>query len=489
MFDFTFAALFLMTFVGVYYWYRRPKNFPPGPRGIPFLGVVPLFGKWPERQCNEWKKKYGPVFSIRVLGREEWIVLNDFESINQCFVKQSNKFSGRPLFEALEKLIHGKGLSFLDYGPLWKSQRKFGQKNFRGIEIERKGVDSCVNDEVPFLLERLRATDGKAFEIMSILPKSSCNVLCSIIMGKRYEYDDDTLCTLVKLFSDVFHSPFDNFVSQLIIFAPKLIYIYPFSQTYKKLKKAFKDFAEITNKVFTEHEETFDKEHPRDFIDAFLKNMKEGIDKNFDIEQLCMYLRDIFEGGIETTTDTINWSLIFLLHYPEIQTKIREEIQQIVGPSGSVRMSHKDDMPYTKAFIEETMRFATATPLGFQHKTNKDAEINGYFIPKGITVTPNIWAVHNDPKYFDEPEKFKPERFIDEIGNFAKSEHVIPFSVGPRRCVGEHIGRMEIFIFLVSMIQKFEILPDSESKIPCLDDGFNGPTFVPCPYKLIFQKL
>ncbi|XP_076807903.1 cytochrome P450 2U1-like [Clavelina lepadiformis] len=324
---------------------------------------------------------------------------------------------------------------------------------------------------------------------MSILPKSSCNVLCSIVFGKRYEYDDDTVCTFVRIFFDVFHSQFDNFVSQLIIFAPKLIYIYPFSQSYKRLKKAFKDFAEITNKVFNEHEETFDKEHPKDFIDAFLKNMKEGSDKNFDIEHLRMYLRDILEGGIVTTTDTINWSLIFLLHYPEIQTKIREEIRQIVGPSGSVKISHKDDMPYTKAFIEETMRFATATPLGFQHKTNKDAEINRYFIPKGTMVTPNIWAVHNDPKYFEEPEKFKPERFIDEKGNFVKSEYVIPFSVGPRRCVGEHIARMEIFIFLVSMIQKFEILPDPESKIPCLDDGFVGATFVSCPYKLIFQKI
>ncbi|XP_076808672.1 cytochrome P450 2C30-like isoform X2 [Clavelina lepadiformis] len=489
MFDFTIAALFVVTFVGVYYWYRRPNKFPPGPRGIPFLGVIPLFGKWPERQCNEWKKKYGPIFSVRALGRQKWIVLNDFESINECLVKQSNKFSGRPFFEALQTLIHGKGLSFLDYGPLWKSQRKFGQKIIRGIGLERKGVDSCVNDEVPFLLESLRATDGKAFDILSILPKSSCNVLCSVFMGKRYEYDDDTLCTLVRLFSDVFHSSFDNFSLQLFIFAPKLMYIYPFSQSYKKLKKLFEDYAEILNRVIAEHEETFDKEHPRDFIDAFLKNMKEGSDKNFHIEQLHMYIRDIFEGGIETTTNTLNWSLICLLHYPEIQTKLREEIREIVGQSGSVKMSHKDDMPYTNAFIEENLRFLTSAPLGFQHKTNQDAEINGYIIPKGTTVTPNIWAVQNDPKYFDEPEKFKPERFIDEKGNFIKSEHVIPFSVGARRCMGEHLARMEVFIFLVSMIQRFEILPDPESKIPVLNDGINGPTFVPYSYKLIFQEI
>ncbi|CAK8695941.1 unnamed protein product [Clavelina lepadiformis] len=357
------------------------------------------------------------------------------------------------------------------------------------IGLERKGVDSCVNDEVPFLLESLQATGGKAFDILSILAKASCNVLCSVMLGKRYEYDDDTLCRLVKIFSDVYHSSFDNFSLQMFVFAPKSIYIYPFSQSYKKMEKLLEDFEEIINKVITEHEEAFDKEHPRDLMDAFLKIMKEGKDKNFDMEQLRMYIRDIFEGGIETTTNTLNWSLICLLHYPEIQTKLREEIREIVGQSGSVKMSHKDDMPYTNAFIEENLRFVTSTPLGFQHKTNQDAEINGYVIPKDTTVTTNIWAVHNDPKYFDEPEKFKPERFIDEKGNFIKSEHVIAFSVGGRRCMGEHLGRMEIFIFLVSMIQRFEILPDPESKIPDLNVGFNGQTFFPYPYKLIFQEI
>ncbi|CAK8696141.1 unnamed protein product [Clavelina lepadiformis] len=488
MLDFTSAALFLATFLGVYYWFWRPKKFPPGPRGIPILGVVPFLGKWPERVIQGWCKKYGPVVSVR-MGREDWVVLNDFESLNQCFVKQHTKFSGRPYFEALDNLTHGLGLTFSDYGPLWKSQRKFGQKTLRGFGVGRKGMENSVTEEVTCFLKSVQATEGKAFDIKDLLQQSSCNVISSIVMGKRYEYNDDTLRRLVKIFSDVFDGAFENFALQAIMFAPKLIHVYPISRFYEELKQNFKYLSDISSEAITEHEKTFDKENPRDFIDAFLNDMKEGSDKSFKVEQLRGYLRDIFEAGTETTSSTINWSLICLLHYPEIQTKLREEIRKVVGLSSTVKMSHRRDMPYMNAFIQEIMRFRTFTPFAFHHKTSQDAEINGYFIPKDTTVLPNIWAVHNDPNYWNEPEKFKPERFIDEKGNFFKSEHVIPFSVGPRHCLGEQLARMEIFIFLVSMIQRFEFLPDPESKFPELNDGSNGSLFIPYPYKLICQEI
>jgi len=107
-----------------------------------------------------------------------------------------------------------------------------------------------------------------------------------------------------------------------------------------------------------------------------------------------------------------------------------------------------------------------------------------------VQIFSNIWAVHNDPKLWKDPEKFIPERFIDEQGNFFTSKYVIPFSVGPRHCVGEQLARMEVFMFLVGMLQKFDFLPDSNAdQLPTIEDGSIGFGFAPLRYTLIAKEI
>ena len=106
-----------------------------------------------------------------------------------------------------------------------------------------------------------------------------------------------------------------------------------------------------------------------------------------------------------------------------------------------------------------------------------------------VQVFSNLWAVHNDPNLWKDPEKFLPERFLDEHGNFVSSNYVIPFGVGPRHCVGEQLARMEVFIFLVGMVQKFEFLPDpNASELPTIDDGSMGVGFSPIPFSLVARE-
>ena len=105
-------------------------------------------------------------------------------------------------------------------------------------------------------------------------------------------------------------------------------------------------------------------------------------------------------------------------------------------------------------------------------------------------ILSNIWAVHNDSDVWDEPEKFKPERFLDENGDFIQSKDIIPFSIGPRYCLGEKLARMEIFLFLVSIVQKFEILPPTDDGIlPHFEDGANGLAFTPETYCMVAKQI
>ena len=101
----------------------------------------------------------------------------------------------------------------------------------------------------------------------------------------------------------------------------------------------------------------------------------------------------------------------------------------------------------------------------------------------------NIWAVHNEPTLWKKPEIFNPERFLDKQGNFISSNYVIPFSVGPRHCLGEQVAKMEVFIFLVGLVQKFEFLPNPNAKtLPTIDDGSPGAAFIPLPYQIVAKE-
>ena len=107
-----------------------------------------------------------------------------------------------------------------------------------------------------------------------------------------------------------------------------------------------------------------------------------------------------------------------------------------------------------------------------------------------LQVFPNLWAVHNDPQLWKNPEKFIPERHLDINGNFVKSNYVIPFSLGPRHCLGEQLARMEVFIFLVSLLQKFEFHPNpNDDKLPEIDDGNNAGVFIPYNFDVLAKEI
>ncbi|XP_076817174.1 cytochrome P450 2U1-like [Clavelina lepadiformis] len=472
----------------LFMWYRRKQYLPPGPRGVPFFGVLPFLGKWPERALQKWSKFYGPIMTVR-MGGEDYVVLNDYESVNQAFVKQHTKFSGRPPIPVIEQITEGHGIVFLDYGPLWRSQRKFGLLTLRGFGAGRRSMESRILEEVSYLNDEIRSKDGKAFDISEILHQAVSNNICSIVMGNRFEYDDKTFAELLhalKTFDDKTYA----FTLQLLMLAPKLIFLPPFYFINRMFMKSVRRTLKMLRKVVDEHKQTFDKNQLRDFIDAFLKETEESKNEDFSDVQLFQYVRDLFVAGTETTSSTLYWGLLCMLHYPETQKKLRKEIFEVVGSSGSASNDQKAEMPYMNAFIQELMRFRTLLPLNLLHKTNEDAKLNEMFIPKDTKVICNLWAIHNDPEYWNEPEKFKPERFIDENGEFVKSYHVIPFSVGPRHCLGEQLARMELFIFLVSMLQKFEFLPDPDaSELPTINDGANGAVFVAKSYQLVAREI
>nr|XP_039248531.1 cytochrome P450 2U1-like [Styela clava] len=471
-------------------WYllKRPKNFPPGPHGLPLVGYTPFMGDNPAELFRKMKSKYGSVMSVQ-MGRDDWVVLNDYDTIMEALVKQSEKFSGRPKLFMLELVTGGRGLAMVDYGPTWKTLRKFGLMTLRGFGVGKKGMEENVIEETRSLTEDLTTQSKRSLSMK--FTQAVSNIICRVAFGSRFEYDDKEFLQLLGILRKYLGDTTAAKMDGLMTMAPILRFLPPFSSHFKEGLKDVEFFMGIIGRIIEEHKEQFDENDIRDFIDAFLKEMKtrDKNDASFNKLQLIQYIRDLFEAGTGTTSSTLCWAILCLAHYPKCQEKIADEVEKTLGSDGVPTMKHRDEMPYTCAFIQELMRHRTLAPFSVFHKTNEEATLNGYTIPKNTTISPNLWAVHFDSKYFYNPEEFCPERFIDDGGKFIKSNHVIPFSVGPRHCVGEQLARMEIFIFLVGIIQQLRIVPDPKKPLPAFDVGaFNSVTYEPLDFEVIFQK-
>jgi len=204
-------------------------------------------------------------------------------------------------------------------------------------------------------------------------------------------------------------------------------------------------------------------------------------------KSLLYVVLDLFSAGAETTSTTIQWTLLYLSKYPEYQEKLQAEIQAVVGNSRLSSLSDRPNMPYTEAVIHEVLRFSTLVPVGLR-STLKEVELAGFTIPKDTIILGNTYAGHFDEKVWGDPQVFRPERFLKEDGTFFRHEGFVAFSIGKRACIGETLARDELFLFITSIFQVFKVGP-----VGSIDDlsiyATAGPVQIPLPHKLIISSI
>lgn len=181
---------------------------------------------------------------------------------------------------------------------------------------------------------------------------------------------------------------------------------------------------------------------------------------------LTNILVDLFIAGMETTSTSLLWAFLYMLHNPECQEKVFEEIQTHVGLNRLPSLSDQSAMHYTNAFLLETLRASCFVPLSVFHYTFDDIQIGSYTIPKDSAIIGSLYHVMYDSKFFPQPEIFKPERFLNQDGHFVPDEHVVPFGIGKRMCLGKALAEKEFFLFFTGILQSFEFCQAPGSPLP-----------------------
>ncbi|KAM7171378.1 cytochrome P450 2H2-like isoform 2-T2 [Macrochelys suwanniensis] len=433
-------------------------KLPPGPVAFPIIGnALQLNMKNLPQSVRELSAKYGPIFTI-YLGSERVVVLCGHEVLKEALIDQGDEFSGRGRMPVFERLSSNKGISF-DNGVPWKRLRQFTLTTLRNFGMGKKSTEERILEEAHFLVERLKNTHGRPFDPTLFLNHTVSNVICSIVFGDRFDYEDKKFVTLINLIEESIslqHSPWTvmyNFFPTLMDYIPG-----PHQRIFKHFKKLRKFVVERVEM----HRESLEPSCPRDFIDAFLikiKEVQQNSQLEFTTESLLGRTLDLFFAGTRTTSTTLKHGLLFLMKYPEIEEKVHVEIDHVIGRSRSPCMADRSQMPYTDAVVHEIQRFISLAPLGFPHAVTRDTHFRQYIIPKGTTIFPVLQSVLHDSKEFPKPEQFNPGHFLDENGAFKKSDFFVPFSIGKRSCVGESLARMELFLLLATILQNFTLKP------------------------------
>ncbi|XP_022269155.2 cytochrome P450 2U1 isoform X1 [Canis lupus familiaris] len=502
-------------------WLRRhrARGIPPGPTPWPVVGnfgfvLLPPFlrrNSWlhrraaaaaaggaagaggepsargPQLLLADLARAYGAVFSF-FIGRHLVVVLSDFRSVRAALVQQAEIFSDRPRVPLVSLVTKEKGIVFAHYGPVWKQQRKFSHSTLRHFGLGKLSLEPKIIEEFKYVKEEMQKHGEDPFNPFPIVNNAVSNIICSLCFGQRFDYTNSEFKKMLRLMSRALEICLNS--QLLLVNICSWLYYLPFGP-FKELRQIEKDITTFLKKIIKDHKESLNVENPQDFIDMYLLQVEEERKNNsnssFNEDYLFYIIGDLFIAGTDTTTNSLLWCLLYMSLNPDIQEKVQEEIERVIGADRVPSLTDKAQMPYTEATIMEVQRLTVVVPLAIPHMTSEKTVLQGYTIPKGTVILPNLWSVHRDPAIWEKPDDFYPNRFLDDQGQLIKKETFIPFGIGKRVCMGEQLAKMELFLMFVSLMQSFTFALPKDSKKPILT-GRYGLTLAPHPFNIVISK-
>ncbi|XP_026101272.1 cytochrome P450 2M1 [Carassius auratus] len=435
----------------------KPSSFerlPPGPATYPLLGNLFQFNiKEAYKYYLELSKKYGSVVTIW-LANSPVVIISGYQALKDTMIGLGEEFSGRAIYPLLMKSTLGYGVLSTS-GHRWKEMRRYTLMTLKDFGMGRRSIEERVREEAENLVEMFKKFEGSAFSPAEMLMNAVSNVICNIVFGHRFEFEDPQFKSLLRTVNAYF-SILSSPLGQIYNIFPRLVSLFPgkHHQLFKDLEEA----REYCKREAQARMNILDSSCPQDFIEAFVLKIKEEKDKpntEYNLDNLISVVWNMFSAGTETTSSTLRHALLLMMKHPDIQERVQKEIDEIVGQDHWPSIENRQNLPYTDAVIHEIQRHMDLSPIAVPHKMMCDTEYNGYVIPKGVTVFPLLSSVLIDPKLWKNPNCFYPENFLDANGRFQKNDAFVVFGMGKRACLGEALARKELFIFFTSLLQHF----------------------------------
>uniref|UniRef100_A0A672IZP4 Cytochrome P450, family 2, subfamily N, polypeptide 13 n=1 Tax=Salarias fasciatus TaxID=181472 RepID=A0A672IZP4_SALFA len=345
-------------------------------------------------------------------------------------------------------------------------QRRFALSTLRSFGLGKNSMEQCICQELRVLQEEIEKEKGGLFTPAGLFNNAVSNIICQLVMRKRFDYSDHNFQLMLKYLSETIQ--LQGSIWGLVC-SQRLFNLVTITCPHNTI---FSNYGALLNFIGEEvkrHKQDLDHNNPRDYIDAFIIEMKNS-DLGFSEANLTLCSLDLFLAGTETTATTLLWALVYLIRNPDVQGGWHEEIDRVIGQTRHPTMADRPNMPYTDAVIHEIQRIGNIVPLNGLREAAQDTTLGGYYIPKVLSTQ------------WETPDTFNPGHFLNAEGKFVKPEAFLPFSAGKRVCLGESLAKMELFLFLVGLLQKFSFsVPDG---VELSTEGISGATRVPHPFQV-----
>ncbi|KAK6754913.1 hypothetical protein RB195_013721 [Necator americanus] len=484
----------LLLFYFIYHFYWKRRNLPPGPTPLPFIGNLltirlndPGYGAY-----EIWRKQYGPIYTVWIASLP-LVIISDYGTLKETFVKDGDAFAGKFQVQEFSNVFRGGIYGIVDtVGEMWRDHRRFALHILRDFGLGKDGMEQRILLEMEAMTETLNDHLGIELNLQDVFDVAVGSVINQLLFGYRFdeEHIDEfrQMKTLISRQMRIFAGP----GATMLFVNPWLKHFPYFNTLFKTLidhRDAFYSFFDKQIEAHSKHVD-YDSEGAKDYVEAYLKEKRRreeaGDKESFSHVQLQNVCLDLWIAGMETTSNTLSWGIVYVLNHLDVQTKIHEELDREIGSARPVTMSDRNSLPYLNAVINEIQRMANLVPLNLIHETTRDASAGKWCLPAKTAVVAQISTVLYEEKIFPEPLTFNPSRFIDDSGKLKKIDELIPFSIGKRQCLGEGLAKMELFLFIANLFNRFELSSIDPKNPPTMRKTF-GTTVKPFDYQCIVK--
>jgi cytochrome P450 len=473
----------------------RRRNLPPGPRALPLLGNLLDLGANPHRSLARLADRHGPVMTLR-LGTVTTVVASSASAARDVLQRHDAVFSARSVPDATRARDHdGHSMGWLPPGsPRWRALRKvcsvelFAPRCLNAHQaLRRQKVERLVSH-----VARL-AREGSAVDVGRVAFLTALNLVSCTIFSVDLACLDDERAPRWGFKDMITEYAVTVAVPNVSDFFPVLAPL-----DLQRLRRRLGRVFDRLHAIFEEQIERRLREPPKnDFLDALLDYRGAEDGRPFDrktllslitvcitllplgnfvrpVKNSCCFIKpyqdishpldlfgyfsqDLFSAGSDTSATTVEWAMAELLRNPSTMAKARDELAQVMGSKTEIEESDIGKLNYLQAIVKETFRLHPPAPLLLPHKAETASEIGGYEVPKGAHVLVNVWAIGRSSEVWPEPEKFIPERFLEQEVDFrGRYFELLPFGSGRRMCPGMLLADRMVHLMLACLLHRFE---------------------------------
>ncbi|KAJ4745377.1 Cytochrome P450 [Rhynchospora pubera] len=435
-------ACLLFPLLSLWFLHKRTTHskskLPPGPWTLPFIGSLHHLATAPllHHALHDLSRLHGPVMYLRA-GQIDLVAITSREAAKEVMKTHDANFANRPMTHVATVLIYGGTDIVYSSGSYWRQLRRICTDELLSSKQVMR-FSSIRNEEINSLLKSFSIIpDKSSANFTEMVSKLTINIIIRTAFGGK--------CKNKGLFLELMRETLEFFaVFNLTEFFPSLSWLDV--NMRRRLAKLHSKLDLIMEDIVHEHLQKQQQQNKRedegleyDLVDVLI-NVKENgdLEEPMTKDNIKAVILDVFFAGAETAASTIIWALAELIRNPEVMAKAQKEIRRSAREDSKIDESA---LGYVELVIKETLRMHPPTPLLLPRQCRESCEILGYTIPSGARVLVNAWSLGRNPEYWNDPQKFIPERFENSTVDFVgQNFEFVPFGAGRRICPGLEFG-------------------------------------------------